>query len=172
VVIVGSFIYCMRSLHRDVGYFIIGLTIIYSISGVVLIYRNTDFLKSEKQIEKQISPNLKESELGGILHVRNLEIVKIEGDIISFRNGTYNMATGVVNYSEKTLPAFLERFNNLHKKASGSISYLFSTIFGVLLLFLAISSFWMFKPTTKMFRRGIIFTGSGLLLAIILLFLK
>ena len=62
----------MRSLHRDFGFFAIGLTLIFSISGIVLIYRDTDFLKFEKQIEKQLSPNIKESELGMILHIRNL----------------------------------------------------------------------------------------------------
>lgn len=164
--------YYMRMLHRDIGFLVIGLTIIYSISGIVLIYRNTDFLKSEKRIEKQLSPNLNESQLCGILHVRSLVIEKIEGDVIYFQNGTYNRTTGIVNYSDKALPSFLERFNSLHKKSSGNITFLFSTIFGVSLLFLAISSFWMFKPSTKMFRRGMVFTGLGLLLAILLLFLK
>ena len=31
----------VRSLHRDIGFFVIGLTIIYSISGIVLTYRDT-----------------------------------------------------------------------------------------------------------------------------------
>ena len=35
--------YYMRGLHRDIGFFLIGLTLIYSISGVLLIYRDTDF---------------------------------------------------------------------------------------------------------------------------------
>ncbi len=161
----------MRSLHRDIGFFAIGLTLIFSISGIVLIYRDTDFLKFEKQIEKQLSPNIKESELGMILHIRNLEILKAEGDVVYFQNGTYNKASGVARYSEKVLPTFLQKFNNLHRKSSKNLAHLFSTIFGILLMFLAISSFWMFKPNSKMFRRGIILAGSGLIFAIILLLL-
>ena len=42
--------HCIRSLHRDIGFFIIGLTIIYSMSGIVLTYRDTNFLKHETLI--------------------------------------------------------------------------------------------------------------------------
>jgi hypothetical protein len=106
-----------------------------------------------------------------ILHIKNLEILKTEGDVVYFQNGTYNKATGVAMYSDKVLPTFLQKFNNLHRKSSKNLAHLFSTIFGILLLFLAISSFWMFKPNSKMFRRGIILAGSGLIFAIILLLL-
>lgn len=159
----------MRTLHRDLGFLVIGFTIIYAISGIVLIYRDTDFLKHEKQVEQQIAPNIPESDLGGVLHLRNLQVVKTEGEMVYFQNGTYNKATGTVNYTEKALPAFLEKINNLHKKASRNLSHVFSTFFGIILLFLAISSFWMFKPSTKMFRRGMILTGIGLILAVVLL---
>jgi hypothetical protein len=163
--------YYMRALHRDIGFFVIGLAIIYSISGITLIYRDTGFLKHEKQIEKQLSPNIQESELGAILHMRNLEVSKTEGDIVYFKNGTYNKTTGIVNYSENVLPTFFEKMNNLHKKSSKDLTHLLSAIFGALLLFLAISSFWMFKPNTRMFRRGLLFAGIGFIIAIILIFL-
>jgi hypothetical protein len=166
-----SFSHYMRALHRDIGFFAIGLTIIYAISGIILIYRETGFLKSEKQIERQLSPNIKESELGMALHLRNFQVTKTEGDVVYFQNGTYNKTTGLVKYTDKALPTIIEKFNSLHKKSSRGITYIFSTIFGLSLLFLAISSFWMFKPKTKMFRRGILFAGLGLVLAIVLLFL-
>jgi hypothetical protein len=163
--------YYMRSLHRDIGFFIIGLTLIYGISGIILIYRETGFLKQEKQIERHLDANIENSELGKMLHLRNFEVVKVEGDVVYFKNGIYNKTTGMVKYSDKSLPSFLEKFNNLHKASSRSVTYWFSTIFGILLLFLAISSFWMFKPKTKLFRRGILFAGIGFIIAIILLFL-
>lgn len=34
----------MRSLHRDIGFLLIGMTLIYCISGLLLIYRGNDFL--------------------------------------------------------------------------------------------------------------------------------
>jgi hypothetical protein len=166
-----SISYYIRSLHRDIGFFVVGLTLIYGISGILLIYRETGFLKQDKQIERQLSPNIKESELGAMLHIRNFTITKTEGDVVYFQNGTYNKTSGIVHYSDKSLPGFLERLNNLHKKSSKDISHIFSTLFGASLLFLALSSFWMLQPKTKTFRRGILFAGSGLFFAIILLFL-
>ncbi len=162
---------CIRSLHRDIGFFVIGFTIIYSISGIVLIYRDTDFLKHETLVEKTLSPNMEASELGKVLHLRDFKILKNEGEIEYFQNGTYNKVTGFVKYSKKELPTILNNFNNLHKASSKNLKHLFSTIFGILLFFLAISSFWMFKTKTKLYRRGICIAGLGVVCAIILLVL-
>jgi hypothetical protein len=163
--------YYMRALHRDIGFFVIGLTVIYSLSGILLIYRDTSFFKHEKQIERKLNPGIPESELGMVLHVKDFDVIKTDGDIVYFHNGTYNKTTGVANYKDKILPAFLDKFNNLHKASNRALVHWFTTIFGILLFFLAISSFWMYKPNTRLFRRGFILTGIGLLAAILLLFL-
>ncbi len=36
--------YYMRFLHNNIGFFIVGLVIIYSLSGILQIYRDIDFL--------------------------------------------------------------------------------------------------------------------------------
>lgn len=164
-----SFNYNMRCLHRDIGFFLIGITIIYSISGIVLIYRDTDLLKQDVVIERELAPNLEASELGGILHKRDFKVLKSEGDIVYFQDGTYNRATGVVKYKSKELPSFLNKFNSLHKSSSRNIVHWFTTIYGILLLFLAISSFWMFNAKSKPFRRGIFIAGAGIVVSLILL---
>jgi hypothetical protein len=166
-----SITHTMRSLHRDIGFFVIGLIVIYSLSGVVLIYRDTNFLKHEKLVEKKLSPNMELSELGKVLHMRDFQVLKTDGAIVYFQNGTYDKETGVVKYSTKELPAWISKFNALHQASSRSLVHWFTTVLGVLLLFLAISSFWMFKPKTKLFRRGIYFAVSGIIAAIILLLL-
>ena len=43
----------MRVYHRYLGFFLAGIMAVYAISGVVMIFRDTDFLKREKQIEKE-----------------------------------------------------------------------------------------------------------------------
>lgn len=163
--------HCIRSLHRDIGFFVIGLTVIYSISGIVLTYRDTTFLKHETLVEKTLSPNMEASELGKVLHLRDFKVLKNEGEIVYFQNGTYNKVTGFVKYSKIELPAIFNKFTNLHKASSKNLKHLFSIIFGILLLFLAISSFWMFKTKTKLFRRGICIAGLGVVCVIILLIL-
>ena len=160
--------YYMRSLHRDIGFFVIGLTLIFAFSGTILIFRDTNFLKSEKQTEKQLEPNIKESDLGAALRMRAFETMKVEGDFVYFKNGTYNKATGVAIYTEQKFPSFIEKLNNLHKTSTKNATHWFTAVYGILLFFLAISSFWMFKANSKQFKRGFVFAGVGLLLAIAL----
>ncbi len=46
--------FTIRIIHRYLGFFLAGIMAVYALSGVVLIYRQTDFLKKEKQIERQV----------------------------------------------------------------------------------------------------------------------
>jgi len=161
----------MRGLHRDVGFFIIGLIFIFTLSGIVFIYRDLDFLKQETSIEKTIPPNIKSSNLGEALKIKNFKITKTEGEIIFFKEGSYNITTGKASYSSKELPFLIKKFGDIHKSNSKSPIHWFTTIFGVLLLFLAISSMWMYKRGTKLFRRGIIIASAGILFTLLLFFL-
>ncbi len=163
--------YYMRVLHRDVGFFIIGLIVIYSISGIVLTYRDTDFLKSEQQVERQLEPNLQADELGQALRMRRFHVESEDAEIIDFGSGTYNKETGLATYSVYELPAILEQFNHLHKTASNSAASPFTALLGFLLLFMAISSFWMFKTTTRQFKRGMVLTAVGIVASVVLLVL-
>jgi hypothetical protein len=52
----------MRVTHRYLGYFLAGIMAVYA-SGIILVYRDTDFLKSEKKYDKTLSANLSEKEL-------------------------------------------------------------------------------------------------------------
>jgi hypothetical protein len=46
-----------------------------------------------------------------------------------------------------------------------------SLVLGILLLFMAISSLWMFSPKTKKFKQGAIVAATGILIACLLLLL-
>jgi hypothetical protein len=159
----------MRITHRYLGYFLAGIMAVYALSGVLLIYRDTDFLKNEKKYEKTIEKNLSEKELGKELKIKNLEIEKTEGDIVHFKQGTYNLATGKADYAKKELPFLLDKMTKLHKAQSKDTLSPLNAFFGFALFFFVISSFWMFNPKTKAFKRGMVFTIAGLVVAIILL---
>ena len=105
----------MRIYHRYLGFFLAGIMAVYALSGVVLIFRETDFLKQVKQNEKQLKPNMLIEEVGKELKLRDLKADKEEGDIISFKQGTYNKATGMANYSTKQLPTVIDILTKLHK---------------------------------------------------------
>ncbi len=161
--------YYMRSLHRDLGYLTFGLVIIYALSGIVLMYRNTDFMKTEAMVERQLKPGLADEELGREMRMREFKIIRNEGDIIYFQNGTYNKVTGMAVFTSKDVMFPFNKFINFHKAISSNKMHWFNLVFGAVFLFLAISSLWMFKPNTKTFKRGMIFTVVGVVITVVLL---
>jgi len=163
--------YYMRIIHRYLGFFLAGIMAVYAFSGIILIYRDTDLLKTEKVVEKQLKPNLKTEEIGKSLRYKNFKVEKTEGDIVYFKNGTYNSLTGNTKYTAKKLPYVIQKFIDLHKATTSSPLYYLNIFFGVSLLFFAISSFIMFKPKTKTFKEGIYVGLAGIIFTIVILFL-
>ncbi|MFT5729319.1 MAG: hypothetical protein ACI8PB_003484 [Desulforhopalus sp.] len=88
----------MRVLHRDIGFFVIGLTVIYGISGIMLTYRDTGFLKTETQIEKTIDSGLGVNQLGRTLHLKGIKVLSEDEKQIHFTSGTYNKETGFASF--------------------------------------------------------------------------
>lgn len=160
----------MRIFHRYIGFFLAGIMVVYALSGFVLIFRDTNFLKQEKQIEKQISANMQADELGKMIKIRDLKFTRTEGDIQFFDYGTYNSKTGNVNYTAKELPFILSKLTQLHKASTKEPLYFLNIFFAVSLLFFVVSSFWMFRPKTQIFRKGLYFTAAGIVLTLILLY--
>lgn len=161
----------MRVYHRYLGYFLSGIMAVYAISGITMIFRDTDFLKKETQIERQLKPNIKTEELGRELRMRDFKIEKEEGDIISFKQGTYNKSTGIAHYTSKELPYFIEKLTRLHKAESKNPLFILNVFFGLSLFFFVVSSFWMFLPGTTVFKKGLYFALAGIALTIILIFI-
>jgi hypothetical protein len=160
----------MRIYHRYLGFFLAGIMAVYAISGITLIFRDTDFLKSVKQVEKQLKPNLSTDELGKELKIRDLKVEKDEGDIVSFKQGTYNKANGAVNYQTKKLNSFIDKLQHLHKADTESPLFYLNIFFGLSLFFFVVSAFYMFLPGTNTFKKGLYFTLAGLVLTLIMLF--
>lgn len=161
----------MRIWHRYLGFFLAGIMFIYALSGVLMIFRQTDFLKQEKKIERTLAPNMPIPELGREIGIRDLKIDNENGDILSFKQGTYNKTTGAVSYTIKKLPRMLERMTQMHKATTKDPLYFLNIFFGFSLLFFVVSSFWMFLPKTSVFRKGLYFTLAGLVLTLVMLFL-
>ena len=94
----------MREYHRYLGFFLAGIMAMYAISGMVLIFRTTDFLKREVQQQEQLAPGLTGEQVGRELRIRDLKVNKTEGDVLFFENGTYNSITGEAQFVKKELP--------------------------------------------------------------------
>lgn len=160
----------MRVLHRYLGFFLAGIMAVYAISGIVLIFRDTDFLKSEHTEEIRIEPNIKNENIGKALELRRYNFEREAGDMVYFRNGDYNRKTGIAHITTKELPYILDKMTHLHKASTDDPLYWLNIFFGVSLLFFVISAFWMYLPKTKVFKTGLIYSLAGLVLTLILLF--
>ncbi|MEQ8242450.1 MAG: hypothetical protein RLO12_09075 [Fulvivirga sp.] len=167
----ADFGFKMRVIHRYLGFFLAGIMAVYSLSGIVLIFRDTDFLKQEKIITKSIETNVSGEEIGQKLGVRNFSIEKEEGNLVYFGNGTYDKSTGEANITVKSLPYVLDKMTHMHKAKSGDALFFLNIFFGLSLFFFVISSFWMFMPKTSVFKKGMYFTAGGVVLTLILLFI-
>jgi hypothetical protein len=161
----------LRVIHRYLGYFLAGIMAVYSLSGITLIFRETGFLKVETQIERQLKPAIKNEDLGRELRMRELKIQKEEGDVVYFNQGTYNKSTGVAHYTSKELPRFMEKLTHLHKADTNDPLFFLNVFFGSSLLFFVVSAFWMFLPSTSVFRKGLYFTLAGVVLTLIMIFI-
>lgn len=158
----------IRQLHRDIGFLTIGITIVFSVSGIVLIYRDTDVFRMEKSYTESLKQNLNASELESALDFRRLKVIEETDTKITFSNGSYNKQTGKAQYVLMEYPEIIGKINFMHKAISHEVMHWFATVYGILLLFLALSSFWMYKPHTRPFKRGLVLSSIGIVAAILL----
>lgn len=158
----------MRVFHRYLGYFLAGIMTMYAISGILLIFRSTDFLKSEIKEKQQIDTQLSVDQLDPRLRLGKIQ--KEEGDMLYFEHGNYNSATGVVETTKMELPYFLDKMTHLHKASTRSPLFFLNVFFGISLLFFVVSAFYMYLPGTDVFKKGLYFTLAGIILTIVLIF--
>jgi uncharacterized iron-regulated membrane protein len=160
----------MRIIHRYLGFFLAGIMAVYAFSGIILIFRDTEFLKQEKKIAITVTTNLSGEDLGKELKIKKLKAEREEGDVVYFKEGTYNKKTGAADYKLTSQPFIIEKMTHLHKAKSGDPLFFLNIFFGLSLFFFVISSFWMFLPKTTVFRKGMYFTAAGIVLTLIMLF--
>lgn len=159
----------VRILHRDVGFLILGFVLIYSVSGITLIYRDSEFMKQEKTIISKLPPETKPEQLGTALKIKEFKTLRSEGAFIYFKEGSFNTVTGEAVYKIKELIFPFNKLAILHKTPSKNPFHWFTLVFGILLMFMAVSSFWMFNRKPGAMRSGIIKILAGLIFAVLLL---
>ncbi len=162
----------MRLLHRYLGYFLTGMMAVYAITGIIMTFRDTDFLKSEKHESQTVKPHLAGDELGKALDMRRLKVTKEDSLTIYFENGTYAKETGVANYTLKEWPPLVVKMTELHQSRSADPLFFLNVFFACSLFFFVVSSFWMFPSHSQTFRKGMLFVAAGVILVVVLIWLK
>lgn len=158
-----------RIVHRYLGFFLAGVMAVYALSGILMVFRNTDFLKSEVITSKSLAPNLKVEDLGSLLNTKIRE-PRIEGEIINFKGGFYNTSTGQAEMRKMELPFLLDKMEHMHKATTDSPLYILNIFFGLGLLFFVFSAFWMYAPPMPIFKKGMYFALAGIALTLLMLF--
>lgn len=159
----------VRILHRYLGFFLAGIMLVYAVSGIVLIYRNTDTFKIAEPVKTTLATQLTENELGQQLRIRRFKVDSEDATYLYFNLGRYNKLTGEANYTKMALPAVLEKLTHFHKATTDSPIYWLNIFFGVALLFFSLSTFWMFKPKSQTFKLGIKYTLGGVVFTVLIL---
>lgn len=174
----------LRAIHRDIGYILTGLTVIYSISGIAvnhvdewnpnyIIKKDTTFLKlndkekySTQSIVKAI---MSKSGDNGILRNSfrpDSNSIKIFTDKFTL---TYNLSTEELVKEEIKDRPFLKESNYLHLNTPKKIWTYVADTFAVGLIFLAVSGLFMVKGKNGMKWRGTWLTIAGILIPILFL---
>ena len=175
-----------RILHRDIGYFFIGTTIIYGLSGIALNHINdwnpnytVEVDRFETKISLNKSDNLEENIAQFLDEVAPKETYKKhyypQDDVIKiFLKGgssivvNTNNGKGSAEYLRKRL-VFYE-VNFLHYNPNKWWMW-FSDIFAGALILFAITSLFMVKGKKGITGRGGIYTALGIIIPLIFLYI-
>lgn len=157
-----------RQYHRWIGFFLAGIMAVYAISGVLLIFRTTDFLKYENTYERQLESGLSGQDLGEQLRLKGFAVVEENGEKVRFRQGEYNKQNGEAVYTLKDYPAPLAKMVKLHKATTNSPLFFVNIAFGVALLFFVISAFLMFIPKALPYKNGLKIAGVGFVFMVLM----
>lgn len=166
-----SFSYKMRVVHRLLGFFLAGIMTIYALTGIIMTFRKVDLLEYDHEIELQLDPDIHIAELSSYLEIKKFKVLKIEDDILFFKEGNYNIRSGLAKYKVKKYPIIIRQMVDFHEASTESKphTFFFNIIFGLSLFFFVISSFWMFNSKSKGIPKGIYYFIGGLILTIIIL---
>lgn len=157
----------VRKYHRWLGFFLAGIMAIYATSGVLLIFRSTDFLKFPQTEVRQLESGLKVTSLRENLRLKNFRIESESSKLIIFNSGQYDKNTGETTINRIDYPKPIAKLVKLHKATSNSPLFFLNISFGIALLFFVVSAFLMFMPKLPFFKNGIKISIAGAIFALI-----
>lgn len=163
----------LRLIHRDLGYFFVGITIIYAISGIILNHKKHDQDPAYKTESKtvQLATNLSPKELNSYWqdNLTDYPLNKIlpEGGRYSLYLkgglGNYSPESGMLQFEVYKRKQWVYFMNKLHYNSKKGWT-LMADIFAVVMIIFALSGMFMVPG-----KKGIAGRGKWLLLIGILL---
>jgi len=174
-----------RITHRDIGYLVAGLTIIYALSGIALNHKhdwNPNYLVDT--YEFTTDKNLTRESFNDDIAMAILKVIPGNPEYKTFHYPSGNRLTifiegGYVQVNAVTGKGIVERIskrplfyqiNFLHYNPGKWWKY-FSDIFCVALILVTITGLFIVKGRNGITRRGAILTAIGIILPLIFLFI-
>jgi hypothetical protein len=174
-----------RITHRDIGYLITGLTIIYAISGIALNHKHNwnpnyiienqkftvDFKISRENMNKQVAQDIVKKIPGNpeyktyYFPTGNILTIFIEGGSVRINIKT---SEGTIEKISKR-PMFYQ-INFLHYNPGKWWKY-FSDLFCLALILVTVTGLFLVKGRNGITRRGAILTAIGIILPLLFLFI-
>lgn len=172
----------LRILHRDIGYFIVGLVILYAVSGVALNHRRSwnpttrvistiDFVEGDLIAKDSITADytLNLIEKFGYRKEFNRYFIRKNNLIVQFDGGrlTMNVKNGEGKVELTRKQHVFNQFIFLHRTSNNWWIY-FSDLFSLFLIFLAISGLILVKGEKGFKWRGLFLGLIGIIIPVIL----
>ncbi len=166
----------LRSWHRDLGFLMVGVCLVYAISGILLNHmgeKDPAFKTEEKSL--QLEPGLSREELTVYWNDRKdlpavQRILPVDEDhsrlMLEGGIGIYDRQTGRADYEKHTKREFIYWINRLHyNKVKGW--NIMADFFAASLIFFAVSGLLIVKGKNSISGRGKWFLLLGLLIPVI-----
>lgn len=169
-----------RSFHRDVGYFCVGLILIYAVSGIAVnhidswnpSYIVTRYEKALKELPADVNSPEFERALAKSLGIESAFRSRVpdnDEEFLFFYDGTrvawnQTQQLAYVENTEKRIGLYFANYLHLNK-AKRVWTYV-ADVFAVLLIYLSLSGLFMLRGTNGFGRRGWIFVTAGLVIPI------
>lgn len=165
----------MRIIHRDLGFLMVGVCLIYGISGFLLNHldgKDPAYKTQEGTI--LLDKNLSQEDIPSAWADTKLPRIKkiLPADETHYKImldggiAAYNASTGVVDYETFRKNPFIYWINKLHYNKVDGWSIV-ADIFACSLIFLAISGLFMVRGKHSIRRRGKWYLIAGLLIPIL-----
>jgi len=171
----------LRVLHRDFGYFIVGMTIVYALSGIYLNHRhnfNPDYkiFITDFKVELPAKPGLTEEDIKTVLQSVNDEVVYKKHFInnqglikIFIENGEAvinpESGKGTLQYLQRR--PFIFSINMLHRANLGTLWKWVSDLMAAILIFVAVSGLFILKGKRGFNRWGWWFMVAGIVVPLV-----
>lgn len=173
-----------RVLHRDLGYFFFGMTIIYSVSGIVLNHRYAIGDASTVSEIRQLNVPAASREKADAAYIE--QVLEIAGEKENFKDYYFPSSGTIMIYIQKghinvdlesgdarltkiRKRPVLSEFNFLHYNKPKKLWTWFSDFFAVSLGIVAITGLFILKGKQGITRRGAVLTIAGLAVPLIFL---